>query len=516
MKQYIWILALLFLTTSCNSFLKEYSQDLAYARTTTDLEELLLGKGYASRDISYPWLHLMDDDLAESVLDAENATRTLYDNYFTWARYPSSEDNEVVKDEFWVNMYKNISTVNVVLASLDEIEGEPEDIERLQGECHFLRGYFYWFLANVYAKPYVQATAETDLGVPLKTTEYIEDGYFSRNTLQETYDLILEDLQESARLLKGKERQTVLQADYYAVQALLSRVYLHVGDFESALVAADSALQGGYTLLNYNDFPQTLANTIDPSIDDIQPVSVLDQTSTETIFSQGGNTFGGGTDYLGLISPSGIAGANKYKASDELLSMYTKEQAGGTDLRRMFYFYYVRYDRRKIYLYKMNTLRGKTVSSEFLIRLPEVMLNKAEALVVLGRDAEAQQLVEDLREMRIDAADYQPLDARTGEALMELIRDERRRELCGEGHRWFDLRRYAVHPVYPSTKEIIHDHYNYNTSIAEVEYLGSYRLEEYENEPAYVIPIPVHAIEYNNGMLVDNEERPEREAFMRF
>lgn len=515
MKQYLWILALLFLATSCNSFLKEYSQDLAYARTTTDLEELLLGEGYANRGISYPWLHVMDDDLEESVLSAESY---VYDNYFIWARYPSMNDeNEVEKDEFWVNIYKNISTVNVVLASLADIEdAELEEVERLQGECHFLRGYFYWFLANVYAKPYVQATAATDLGVPLKTSEYIEDGYFSRNTLQETYDLILEDLEEAARLLEGKERQTVLQADYYAAQALLSRVYLHVGDFEAALAAADEALKGGYTLLNYNDFPQTLANTIDPTIDDIQPVNVIDQTSTETIFSQGGNTFGGSTDYLGLASPMGIAGDNKYKASEELLGMYTKEQAGGTDLRRMFYFYYVNRDRRKIYLHKMNTMTGKVVSSEFLIRLPEIMLNKAEALVVLGRDAEAQQLVEDLRVMRIDADDYQPLEARTGEALMELIRDERRRELCGEGHRWFDLRRYAVHPVYPSTKEIIHDHYNYNTSTSEVEYLGSFRLEEYGNEPAYVIPIPEHAIEYNNGELVDNEERPEREAFMRF
>lgn len=516
MRQYIWILVLLFLVTSCNSFLKEYSQDLAYAQTTTDLEELLLGEGYIDRDISYSWLHVMDDDLAESVLTAENATRKKYDNYFTWARYPSSEDNEVVKDEFWVNIYKNISTVNVVLAELDDIEGEPEEIERLQGECYFLRGYFYWFLANVYAKPYVQTTAATDLGVPLKTTEYIEDGYFSRNTLQETYDLILEDLKEAARLLEGKERQTVLQADYYAVQALLSRVYLYVGNFESALNAADEALKGGYTLWDYNDFPQIPANTIDPTIDDIQPVSVLDQTSPETIFSQGGNTFGGTTDYLGLASPLGIVGDNKYKASEELLAMYSKEETGGTDLRQLFYFYYVNRDRRKIYLHKMDIVLGKTVSSEFLIRLPEVILNKAEALVVLGRDAEARQLVEDLRIMRIDAVDYQPLDARTGETLMELIRDERRRELCGEGHRWFDLRRYAVHPVFPSTKEIIHDHYTYNTSTAVVEYLGSYRLEEYGNEPAYVIPIPVHAIEYNKGELVDNEERPERQSFMRF
>ena len=117
---------------------------------------------------------------------------------------------------------------------------------------------------------------------------------------------------------------------------------------------------------------------------------------------------------------------------------------------------------------------------------------------------------------RIVAAEYKELDARSGKKLIELIRDERRRELCGEGHRWFDLRRYAVHPKYPSTKEIVHDHYFYDNSIRQVTYVGSYRLNMYESEPAYVIPIPQHVIEFNKGNMVDNETRPDREAFIRF
>src|SRR5699024_11034563 len=108
---------------------------------------------------------------------------------------------------------------------------------------------------------------------------------------------------------------------------------------------------------------------------------------------------------------------------------------------------------------KQTTSSLTTASSEFLLRLPEVLLNKAEALAILGRDVEAMAVLEELRVKRIVAAEYKELDARSGKKLIELIRDERRRELCGEGHRWFDLRRYAVHPKYPSTKEIVHDHY---------------------------------------------------------
>lgn len=74
----------------------------------------------------------------------------------------------------------------------------------------------------------------------------------------------------------------------------------------------------------------------------------------------------------------------------------------------------------------------------------------------------------------------------------------------------------CVHPKYPSTKEIVHDHYFYDNSIRQVTYVGSYKLNMYESEPAYVIPIPQHVIEFNKGNMVDNETRPDREAFIRF
>lgn len=135
---------------------------------------------------------------------------------------------------------------------------------------------------------------------------------------------------------------------------------------------------------------------------------------------------------------------------------------------------------------------------------------------MLDRDEEAMEVLEELRIKRIVATEYKPLDVRSGGKLVELIRDERRRELCGEGQRWFDLRRYAVHPKYPFSKEIVHDHYFYDNSTRKVTYVGSYRLNKYGEEPAYVIPIPQHVIEFNKGNIEDNETRPNREAFVRF
>ena len=313
MKQYIILGILVFLLGSCDSFLKEYSQDLAYAETVTDLEEVLIGNGYLNRSTGFSWVHMMDDDLEEAVV---SSNYTNYENFFIWASYPCMRNNTVYKDETWVTMYKNISAINVVLSKLKDISDLPEEVERLQGECHFLRGFYYFFLVNTYAKPYVKESASTDLGVPLKTTEYIEDIYFKRNTVAETYSLIKTDLETAARLLKGKKHQSVFQADYNAVQALLSRVYLYLGEYEAALQAADSVLLGDYTLLDYNEFPQVVATPADQyGINDITPVSVLDPSFTETIFTQGTGAFAGNKQYLGIANGSKLSQVNWYEAS---------------------------------------------------------------------------------------------------------------------------------------------------------------------------------------------------------
>lgn len=44
----------------------------------------------------------------------------------------------------------------------------------------------------------------------------------------------------------------------------------------------------------------------------------------------------------------------------------------------------------------------------------------------------------------------------SGESLVTLIREERQCELCLEGHRWYDLRRYLVCEKYPYSKTITH------------------------------------------------------------
>ena len=143
------------------------------------------------------------------------------------------------------------------------------------------------------------------------------------------------------------------------------------------------------------------------------------------------------------------------------------------------------------------------VSAMFLLRLAEVVLNKAEAQVMLGKNSEAAQTINALRAKRFASASPAPAD---GNQLVNFIRDERRRELCFEGHRWFDLRRYAVNSKYPLSSDytITHPAYAYNESKGTAEQVGYYVLESYQkDQAAWVIPVPDETINFNRGEITN-------------
>ena len=76
-------------------------------------------------------------------------------------------------------------------------------------------------------------------------------------------------------------------------------------------------------------------------------------------------------------------------------------------------------------------------------RTAEFYLTSAEAAARLGNLATARQRILQLLEKRYDEATYATLatqvNALSQDALVSFILDERKKELCYEGHIWFDL-----------------------------------------------------------------------------
>ena len=76
-----------------------------------------------------------------------------------------------------------------------------------------------------------------------------------------------------------------------------------------------------------------------------------------------------------------------------------------------------------------------------------------------------------------------------------------------EGHRWFDLRRYAVNTVLPQKTEIVHHYYYYvGRDSNEKTSLHTFTLPP--DDWGWTLNIPQSVLDFNTGM--QNNQRGER------
>lgn len=487
MKRIIYILFCLSFI-GCN-YLEDYSQDLVIAKSVKDVDELLLGSAYfrygspdyiANGNAGY-WIHLLDDDVNGVMVQEATANnveylRSTYYGYFCWQWEVGRnyQKTSLASDAgLWNTLYERINIANIILAEIQDMERKNEEEEldawRIQGEAHFLRAQFYLFLVNIYGDAYAPSTAASKLGVPLKLTEYVEHDpdknvQFERATVKEVYDQIVRDLEEAVDCFeKGSKPQSIYRSSKEAALLLLSRVHLYMQNWEGARDRALEMLES----------KSTLSSVIDS-------VVFLTPESMEVIFTQGAQNLKRGI--------SGVGG--EFCVTRELYDLYDD-----TDHRKEAWFAVNRdsigldfkYDRSDADSY---------LGDIFMLRTVEAYLNAAEAYAMLGDVANASTYLNDLCRMRHDRYENQTFGA---DEIVQEVRDERRRELCFEGHRWFDLRRYAVCEQAPYKRTIEHLFPLYDTDNRNVFQAAEiYRLEV--DDPAYTFAIPKAVLEFDQGM----------------
>jgi tetratricopeptide (TPR) repeat protein len=499
MRNYcIFIILFLLLTTGCKKFLDEQSQNLQYANDWKKLEEVLDGDGYMPHSLTmptnsymeepkpmyFPWLNVMDDDITEFVRSPYyyDARDDVF-GFYTWQANPFvTKTYSLFNDDTWSKTYVNINAVNIIADKAIKLNDNPAELKRIRGEALFLRANYYFYMVNVYAPAYNKASATKDPGVPLKITEYVEDHFFSRSTVDSVYRQMVADLNEAEGLLEGVTQSSLYHADVNAVNILQSRIHLYMQDWANAIVAADKVISRKpmlYNLATYKTHSSFLATS-----------------SPESVFTQGGNA-------MIFMMPENVPKC--FQPTDELMNLYQP-----TDLRRSAFFEIDNQGKfRYTKMYRSNTynvLPTEVFSDNFFLRNAEAYLNKAEAAAMLGKTADATAALDKLLQARFLPADYTPVNF-SGAELVNFIRDERRRELCFEGHRWFDLKRYAVNEKYPFSKTIVHPY-------SDVVYGSAPFLKAIltlqPGDPDYMVPIPASAILFNQGVLKQNPVRQDR------
>ena len=317
----------------------------------------------------------------------------------------------------WTTGYIAITSASNVIDAIAEYELQPgediADFNHLKAEALFIRALAHFDLLRVFAQPY--SYQPNGLGVPiiLKT----EIALPARNTTTEVFAQIIADLQEAEGLFKdGFERAGTdprAWADKRAAQALLARVYLYMEDWANAAAYASTVINSGdFTL--YNDANYAAAWGAD--------------AADEVIFEIWGNYTQTDAPYWAEIGRMyNHAGYGDVCATDGLLALF---EAG--DVRATMFYSPAAYPGTywpTKYPGKSGDLRQNNIP---VLRLSEMYLIRAEA-VLNGAAGNA-------------LADYNAIRTNRGLASASSVTqndifDERRRELCFEGHLLFDYAR---------------------------------------------------------------------------
>ncbi|CAM1363227.1 RagB/SusD family nutrient uptake outer membrane protein [Tenacibaculum xiamenense] len=196
-------------------------------------------------------LHRMSEYSGDNVMISGGTSDPLF-FFYNYQRNP----NNYRVNRFWKNSYLTIAGVNSVLELLEE---GTEESNQVLGENYYLRGLVYFQMGNLFGRPYNQGT--TNLSVPLKLTTDFDD-LPDRHTVGEVYDQVIADLLKAEELMTENKGPSF--ASKGAAQALLSRVYLYMGDNAKAIEYSDKVINSGeYALLAGDRFANM--NTLAPA-----------------------------------------------------------------------------------------------------------------------------------------------------------------------------------------------------------------------------------------------------------
>lgn len=473
------------------SFLDERSQDEVKPSTVDDLVQLMLGEGYMLNDDFFNFADLLTDDVQQKFNDADDANNTKRNNYIAFYKWDPNMFEEaktlMVQDyNDWKYFYSKIKGCNVILDYIDRVDGGHAARENLRGQALGMRAYYYFMLVNLYGAPYNSGDPSNLMGVPLILEPQVEDSYPKRASVKEVYEQIIKDLNTAYPLLDeyGKTNIVYRVGDKF-VHMLLARVYLYIGDWEKVIEHSSHIIKVHPALAKLTNYAaEDFFGEILPDYN----MNVYSYNSVEMIWA-----FGKSPSTIVFLSPA-IGMPATFSVSDELSNLYRNDDSGIKDLRTEFF--YVNYFTSKWYtkglLYGDKGNRNSSADNGF--RSAEAYLNRAEAnirLAIEGRGGDISQALSDLnalRESRFDTKNglYTPITISDPEELLAFYKEERRRELSFEYHRWFDLRRYGM-PEIKHKLELSKGIYTYvNLS---------------ENSKSYVLPIPLEVITRNPSIV---------------
>ena len=397
--------------------------------SASEAENLILGvytsyKGYAN-------------GLEFNVLDRVTNADVRSDNCYSGGDNPDNITIDLFKANAlngnitrdWSDAYAMIANANTTIYQVAACTDPALSTARknqILGESRFMRAFTYFDLVRIWGKvPLVNTLPDQS-----NSENLIKSVLVPQSSIDSVYDAILNDCWFARSTVGGVgDNPSKFIVSQGAVNALLAKVYAtkSPANWDSVAYYCDKVIPN-YTLLS--DYTFLWDNN--------------HKSNSESIWEL--TYFGyGGSDQIGNWIPSQFIGASWKKfetPTNDLVNTFRNE---GDSIRLHASVTFVNYgwddnywkDKNNFPILSKYNDPDNGTNDFYLIRLPDILLLRAEAYTANGDVASAATLVNQVR-ARVNLG---PTPAATAADMTLAIEKERRLELAFEGHRWFDLLR---------------------------------------------------------------------------
>lgn len=328
----------------------------------------------------------------------------------------------------WLLAYRTINDCNGVIDNIDNVTGTENDRNRIKGQALALRGFIYLHLASLYSFAIDKDPNAVCAPIYTTTTDYntaVEGKPAS--SVSEVYAQSLSDLEEAYRLIPANyKRDGKHKIDRQVVLGLLSRAALYSRQWQKAADYSAELLSLNSYLMSETEFKEGFNNAENNEWIWGHP-QTNDQSNPSYQFY-----------YLDTTTP----GSYYYSFN---VDPYFRDKYNDGDYRKTLIYWAVdpSADPESAGLVWMRNAKFKfrdienMVADIVLMRVAEIYLINAEANAHLsGKSSEAVNRLNQLRAAR--GANLAEAGV-SGQALLDEIWLERRRELWGEGFSLVDL-----------------------------------------------------------------------------
>jgi hypothetical protein len=387
--------------------------------TSSDARETLNSCYDALANLYDGRIQTMSELLSDN-LNQPNTNNDLKSVFARQTTFFNSTTNKVYQD-----LYTVIWRCNTLLDNIDFITDiEQSEKDRLVAEARFLRGYCHWAAVKLWAQPYGQTAGNSHPGVPIRNVAAADA--LQRNTVQEVYDFVIEDLQfahDNLPMTNG------VYASRMAAAGVLANVYFLMNDYNTTVSYCDEVINSNQfeLLTDFERFPDITfnQNTISESV--FGTVSKYYLLGSDTAQDRRCGTF-----VSNYRKNNGIAELMLSQSFQDFINLNPADQRKNA---------WIEVENNRAFLIKVT---GSNLFSVPIVHLTELKLIRSESLAELGSDLNAARA--DLNEIRLRA--YGPASEidpnATAAQIIAAVRTEYRIETIGEG-KWIDqLRRRGV------------------------------------------------------------------------